>query len=102
MDIAKVERLIRELIIEMGEDPGREGLVRTPNRLARALDFLTSGYRANRDEVINDAIFSQKTNNMILVRDIELYSLCEHHMLPFFGRCHVGYISDGKVFGLSK
>ncbi len=102
MDQAKVEGLIRELLAELGEDPDREGLVKTPERVARALRFLTSGYRTSLDEVIHGAVFTQETNNLIIVRDIELYSLCEHHMLPFYGRCHVGYISDGKVFGLSK
>ena len=102
MDRKKVEGLIRELLIEIGEDPDREGLVKTPERVARAYEFLTSGYRMDLDEVINNAIFTQQTNNMVIVRDIELYSLCEHHMLPFYGRCHVGYISKGKVFGVSK
>ncbi len=102
MDIARVEVLIRELLAEMGEDPEREGLVKTPNRVARAFEFLTGGYRQDPDELVNGAIFTQDTNNMILVKDIELYSLCEHHMLPFYGRCHVGYISNGRVFGLSK
>jgi GTP cyclohydrolase I len=102
MDRKKVEGLIRELLLEIGEDPDREGLVKTPERVARAYEFLTSGYRMDLDEVINNAIFTQQTNNMVIVRDIELYSLCEHHMLPFYGRCHVGYISKGKVFGVSK
>ena len=102
MNQQKVEKLISELLTELGEDPAREGLLATPGRVARAWEFLTSGYRTDHDALINGAIFTQKTNNMIIVRDIELYSMCEHHMLPFFGRCHVGYISDGKVFGLSK
>ena len=102
MDYRKVEKLARELLIEMGEDPDREGLLNTPNRVARALDFLTSGYRADIQKLINGAIFTQKTNNMVIARDIEVYSLCEHHVLPFFGRCHVGYIADGRVFGISK
>ena len=102
MDREKVERLVRELLIEIGEDPDREGLVRTPSRYAAALEFLTSGYHADMKEMINGAIFTQETNNMIIARDIEIYSLCEHHILPFFGRCHIGYISKGKVFGISK
>jgi len=102
MDYEKVERLIRELLTEIGEDPDREGLIKTPHRVASAFDFLTSGYRADIKKLINGAIFTQETNNMVVARDIEVYSLCEHHMLPFFGRCHIGYISRGKVFGVSK
>lgn len=102
MDYEKVERLVRELLIEIGEDPDREGLKKTPHRVAAAYDFLTSGYRIDMNKLINGAIFTQETNNMVVVRDIELYSLCEHHMLPFFGKCHIGYISDGQVFGVSK
>lgn len=102
MNHQKVQHLVRELLIELGEDPEREGLSATPARVARAWEFLTTGYRADRDQLINGAIFTQQTNNMIIVRDIELYSLCEHHLLPFYGRCHVGYISNGRVFGLSK
>jgi len=102
MNRERVEMLIRELLIEIGEDPDREGLVKTPERVARAWEFLSRGYRTSPREVVGDAVFTQETNNMITVRDIELYSLCEHHMLPFYGRCHVGYISKGKVLGLSK
>jgi GTP cyclohydrolase I len=102
MNQERVVQLVRELLAEIGEDPDREGLVRTPARVAGALHFLTSGYQADVKKLINGAIFSQPTNNMIIARDIELYSLCEHHMLPFFGRCHIGYIADGKVFGISK
>lgn len=102
MNYEKIERLVRELLIEIGEDPEREGLIKTPQRVASALDFLTSGYRIDRKKLINGAIFTQDTNNMVIARDIEVYSMCEHHMLPFFGRCHIGYISDGKVFGVSK
>jgi GTP cyclohydrolase I len=98
----RVEQLIRELLIEIGEDPDREGLRDTPARVARAYEFMLRGYRINVDEIIAGAIFTQDTNNMIVVRDIELYSLCEHHMLPFFGRCHIGYISKDKVIGVSK
>ena len=102
MNLERVGELVRELLVEVGEDPDREGLVKTPERVARAYQFLTRGYRMDVDELINGAIFTQETNNMVVVRDIELYSLCEHHLLPFYGRCHVGYISNGRVFGLSK
>ena len=102
MNYQKVEKLIRELLIEIGEDPDREGLIQTPKRVAKALDFLTSGYWMDTKSVVNDVIFEQHTNNMIIVRNIEVYSLCEHHLLPFFGRCHIGYIAKGKIFGVSK
>ena len=102
LNTAKIEGLIHELLIEIGEDPQREGLRDTPKRVAKSLAFLTDGYRANRDQVINNALFTQDTSSMVIVKDIELYSMCEHHMLPFFGRCHIGYIPDGKVFGVSK
>jgi GTP cyclohydrolase I len=98
----KIESLVRQLLVELGEDPAREGLVKTPQRVARALAFLTHGYRTDAKEVINQALFTQTTSGMVIVKDIELYSLCEHHMLPFFGRCHIGYIPNGKVFGVSK
>ena len=104
MNTKRIEELTRELLIELGEDPDREGLLRTPQRVAASYEFLTSGYHTNIEQLINGAIFTQeeKTKNMIIARDIELYSLCEHHMLPFYGRCHIGYIPNGKVFGLSK
>src|SRR5512146_3050547 len=101
-DIEKISRLTRELLIELGEDPDREGLANTPLRVAKAMAFLTSGYRVDPEELINGAIFTQETNSMVIVKNIELYSLCEHHILPFFGRCHIGYIPCGKVFGVSK
>ena len=101
-NIARIEALIRQLLVEIGEDPDREGLLRTPLRVAQAYAFLTSGNRTNIDKLINNAIFTQKTNSMVIVKNIEVYSLCEHHMLPFFGRCHIGYIPDGRVFGVSK
>jgi len=101
-DIARIEPLVRQLLIELGEDPEREGLVKTPERVAKALAFLTHGYRTDLKEVINQALFTQDTGSMVIVKDIEVYSMCEHHMLPFFGRCHIGYIPDGKVFGVSK
>jgi len=101
-DNAKIAALVRDLLIELGEDVNREGLLKTPDRVAKALSFLTYGYRANVDQVINQALFTETSGGMIIVKDIELYSLCEHHMLPFYGRCHIGYIPDGKVFGVSK
>jgi GTP cyclohydrolase I len=102
MNEERVRELVKELLIELGEDPSREGLLRTPERVARAYQFLTSGYRINIDHVINNAVFSSETNNMIILRDVEVYSLCEHHMLPFYGRCHIGYVARQKVLGLSK
>ncbi|HAK44914.1 MAG TPA: GTP cyclohydrolase I FolE [Spirochaeta sp.] len=102
MDQKKVESLIRELLIEIGEDPNREGLVKTPERAAKSWQFLTNGYTADFDKVINNAVFESTSNNMIIVRDIEVYSMCEHHMLPFFGKCHIGYVASDKILGVSK
>jgi len=102
MNEGRVAELVRELLVEIGEDPDREGLRRTPDRVAKALDFLTAGYRQDVQTVINNAAFQSQANNMIIVRDIEVYSLCEHHMLPFFGRCHIGYIANKQVLGVSK
>jgi GTP cyclohydrolase I len=99
---SRIEALVRDLLIELGEDLNREGLLKTPQRVAKALTFLTYGYRADLRAVINQALFTQTTGGMVIVKDIELYSLCEHHMLPFYGRCHIGYIPNGKVFGVSK
>jgi GTP cyclohydrolase IA len=101
-NLDKIEILVRQLLVELGEDPKREGLVDTPKRVAKSLAFLTHGYRDNLANVINKALFTQDTSSMVIVKDIEVYSMCEHHMLPFFGRCHIGYIPDGKVFGVSK
>ena len=98
----KIETLIRQLLIELGEDPDREGLVKTPARVAAAYAFLTSGARTDPVKLINGAVFTQETNSMVIVKNIEVYSLCEHHILPFFGRCHIGYLPRGKVFGVSK
>jgi GTP cyclohydrolase I len=102
VNLEKVARLVRELLVEIGEDPAREGLLDTPQRVAKAFEFLTSGYHTDAKQLINGACFTQATSSMVIVKDIEVYSLCEHHMLPFFGRCHIGYIPNGKVFGLSK
>ncbi|MBP7869514.1 MAG: GTP cyclohydrolase I FolE [Candidatus Hydrogenedentes bacterium] len=102
MNIERVAQLARELLIEIGEDPDREGLLKTPQRYAKALAFLTQGYHQDMGIIINNAIFEAESNNMIIMRDIELYSMCEHHMLPFFGHAHVGYIAQKKVIGLSK
>jgi len=101
-DLRRIESLVHQLLVELGEDPAREGLAKTPERVAKAFAFLTDGYRADLGTVINQAVFTQDTSSMVIVKDIELYSLCEHHMLPFFGRCHIAYIPDGKVFGVSK
>jgi GTP cyclohydrolase I len=102
MNKERVQELIRELLIELGEDPEREGLERTPARVAAAYEYLTSGYRADTKELINEAVFAHEADQMIIARDLDFYSICEHHMLPFFGRCHVGYIPSGKVIGVSK
>jgi len=102
VDIGRIRGLVREILVALGEDPDREGLVRTPQRVAEALAFLTSGNRTDLARLVNGAIFTQQTNSMVIVKNIEVYSLCEHHMLPFFGRCHIGYIPTGKVFGVSK
>ena len=97
-----MQETIRRLLAELGEDPSRKGLANTPRRVEQSLKFLTSGYAADLDAVINDALFSVPYNEMVVVRDIDFYSLCEHHLLPFFGKCHIAYIPDGKVIGLSK
>src|SRR5450830_2186239 len=96
------EELVRRQLELIGEDPEREGLLNTPSRVAKAMKFLTEGYSSSAEEVVGDGIFKEEHDNMIMVRDIELYSLCEHHMLPFFGKAHVAYIPNGKIVGLSK
>ncbi len=98
----QMQDAVRKIIEVLGEDLEREGLRRTPQRVEESLKYLTQGYSVNVDELINNAIYSEETRDMVVVKDIELYSMCEHHILPFFGKCHVGYIPNGKVIGLSK
>ena len=98
----KIAELVRQIIVELGEDPEREGLKKTPDRVAKAMTFLTRGYRQQLKAVVNNAYFTSGTNHMVILKDIELYSLCEHHLLPFYGKCAIGYISKGKVLGVSK
>ena len=100
--LAGMESSFRELLEAVGEDPQRQGLLRTPSRAARAFEFLTNGYRQSLEQIVNNAIFDSDASEIVLVKDIELYSLCEHHLLPFVGKAHVAYIPDGKVIGLSK
>ena len=97
-----MRELVRRLLAELGEDPDRDGLVDTPTRVEKALTFLTSGYSADIDQVLNGALFAVDYNEMVIVKDIDFYSLCEHHLLPFFGKCHIAYIPSTKVIGLSK
>ena len=97
-----MEEEIRKILLSLGEDPEREGLKKTPERVKRSLEYLTRGYSQDLDKVINGAIFEVESQDMVIVRDIEFYSMCEHHMLPFFGKCAIGYIPRGKIFGVSK
>jgi GTP cyclohydrolase IA len=97
-----MQAIIRQLLAELGEDPAREGLLDTPKRVEKALRFLTSGYTMDVDATLNNALFNVDYNEMVIVRDIDFYSLCEHHLLPFFGTCHVAYLPQGRVLGLSK
>jgi len=99
---AEIASHVKEILRLIGEDPGREGLVKTPERVAKALQFMTQGYEQNGTEIIHKAIFDEEYKQMVIVRDIELYSLCEHHMCPFIGKAHVAYIPNGKITGLSK
>jgi len=101
-DHKKLQEITKLLLSEIGEDPTREGLINTPERVAKAWDFFSQGYRANVEEIVNGAIFEEDCSEMVIVRDIEFFSMCEHHMIPFFGRCHVGYLSNKKIIGLSK
>jgi GTP cyclohydrolase I len=96
------QELLRELLVRLGEDPNRDGLVRTPERMQKALEYLTKGYQQDTDKVLQDALFEVTYDEMVIVKDIEMFSLCEHHILPFFGKVHVAYIPNGKVVGLSK
>ena len=102
MNQEKVQKFIVDLLTELGEDPNREGLINTPKRVAKAYEFLTTGYKINIKKLLNDAIFNEKYDEMVLVKNIDFYSLCEHHLLPFYGKVHVAYIPDGKIVGLSK
>ena len=101
-DQKRLAALVRKILVELGEDPKREGLAKTPERVAKAMAYLTRGYRQDVKTVVNRAYFTSGTNHMVILKDIELYSLCEHHMLPFCGKCAIGYISKGKVLGVSK
>ncbi|GAB1441650.1 GTP cyclohydrolase I FolE [Ignavibacteriales bacterium] len=102
MDLEKIQGLVETILIEIGENPEREGLLKTPKRVARAYEYLTSGYNKDITKVLNGAIFNEDYDEMVLVRNIDFYSMCEHHMLPFFGKVHIAYIPDGKIVGLSK
>ena len=101
-NISKIEELFKELLIQIGEDPDREGILRTPKRVAKAWEFLAKGYNQNLDNIINNAVFAEDYDEMVTIKDIDFFSLCEHHLLPFFGKAHVAYIPDGRIIGLSK
>ncbi|MFV1952078.1 MAG: GTP cyclohydrolase I FolE [Nitrospinota bacterium] len=97
-----MRRLIEELLIKMGEDPKREGLLKTPERVENSLKFLTSGYEQDVKEILNNALFDERYDEMVILKDIDLFSMCEHHLIPFYGKCHIAYVPDGKLVGLSK
>lgn len=100
--IDHIEKLTKDLLKTIGEDPEREGLLKTPKRVGKAWEYFSQGYRENLDDIINEAVFHEDCSEIVVVRDIEFFSMCEHHMIPFFGRAHVGYLPNGKVIGLSK
>ena len=102
MENDKIENLTKQLLEEIGEDPSREGLLKTPSRVSKAWSFFSRGYNQDLDEIINNAVFNEDATDMVVVRDVEFFSLCEHHLIPFFGRAHVAYLPNGKVIGLSK